>query len=196
MKKLIPSFLLLFLLVGCATFYSPIKPAEIGFPSPEINADFSYSLKFDPLLNAGNQRFAKKEAKTGISIVALKITNNSDRDLTVGKDILFYLDHREIVALEPNPAATQLALGSAGYMLYSLLFLYIRNGTNETVIPIGLPIGLGNLIVATNTNNKLKQELVSQNIINRTIKPNETIYGLAAFRDIRYGKLTLKTNED
>ncbi|MDD2964301.1 MAG: hypothetical protein PHQ65_04765 [Bacteroidales bacterium] len=196
MKKLIPSFLLLFLLAGCATFYRPIKPSEIGFPPPEINADFSYSLKFDPLLKAGNPRFAKKEEKTSISVVALKITNNSERDLTVGKDILFYLDHREIVALEPIHAASQLALGSAGYMLYSLLFLYIRNDNKETVIPIGVPIGLGNLIVATNTNNKLEQELVSQNIIYKTIKPNETIYGLAAFRDIKYGKLTLKTNEN
>lgn len=192
MKKYAISLLSIVLFTGCAAIYHPIRPAEIGYGAPEISEKLSYSLKFDPLLNAGNPRFARKEAKYGISIVAVKITNNTDHDLTVGNEIGFFPDNREVIPLEPRSAGTQLGLGTAGYLLYSLLFLYIKNNNDVTTIPIGLPIGLGNLIVGTNSNNKLTQELITQSILSKKIGPNETIYGLVAFRDIRYGKLTLK----
>lgn len=45
-------------------------------------------------------------------------------------------------------------------------------------IPIGVPIGLGNLFVAMHANNKFREELKNFDIWNKTVPPHQSKQGL------------------
>jgi hypothetical protein len=51
---------------------------------------------------------------------------------------------------------------------------------------------VGNMLTASTANKKLYQELIDYEIAYREILPNETVYGLVAFKGLDYAALTIK----
>ena len=72
----------------------------------------------------GFKKYAKKEFKKQIDVVAIQITNNSQRDLTFGKDVkLTKYDGQELLIINNNQVHSSLKQGVPIYLLY-LLFRY------------------------------------------------------------------------
>jgi hypothetical protein len=193
-----------FIFTGCASSYKPIDPrtANYGNKLTESNVEFSY--QYDILRARGNKKYAKKEDKSGIRVVAVKITNNSGSDLILGENFDIYSSDRKVVALDPAIVYPKLKQGVAIYLLYMPLTLLTFNtyrhngrGTVETSsTPIGLAIGpgitIGNMAMAGTANTRFKAELVYNNLINRKIANGETVYALVALQDFGFNPLSIR----
>jgi hypothetical protein len=59
-------------LTNCASGYKMIEPSSINYQSVKENDGLKFEYKYDLL----KKKYAKKEEKKGIRIVAVKITNN------------------------------------------------------------------------------------------------------------------------
>jgi hypothetical protein len=195
MKKTTTLILTVFLLWGCASVYKPIQPSSLNYSNTEVGEEISYSYKFDVLNEKGNKRYARKEDKFNIDILSVKLINNTNKELDFNKNVKCYMGDRELYPLESNSVTSRIKQGVIGYILYGFVFLYIGNEENVTTIPIGLPIGIGNMIAAGSSNGKFKREFSEYNLVNKTINPGDTIYGLVAFKDIEYGKFEMKIVE-
>ena len=73
----------IFLSSGCASSYQMINPPGLTYLSNSSDKSVSLDYKYNLL----PKKYAKKEVKNNIRLVAVKITNNSGRDLVFAKDI-------------------------------------------------------------------------------------------------------------
>ena len=194
MKKTFLLLTTIFILSGCASRYYPISNSQ-SYRNTEEGNNLTYSYKFDVLAANGNKKYAKKEAKHNIDVMSVKITNNTDRELSVDNDIDFYVSNRQVQPLESTSVTSRIKQGAAIYLLYSFLFLYVDDGSSRTTIPIGVGIGIGNMAFASANNKKFKDEFSINNIIGKTIKPGETLHGLVGFIDIEHGSLRMEVKE-
>jgi len=188
---------------GCAASYSPIIPEARKYISGDSLSPVSFKYRYDVLSLRGNKRYSKKELKNGLSVVSVKITNNTDSVINTSNLKLFY-GSKEIIPVNPEAAAMQLKQGTAIYLLYCLLAIYItkdelvssgsgvRMEHETTVIPIGIPIGVGNMIGAGAANQNLRKEFLKYDISNKNINPHETIYGIITLKETGHEALMLK----
>ena len=186
---------------GCATSYKPINPLHnLNTTMEDENVIFKYS--YNVLRNAGNERYSKKEANNYIKIVAVSIKNKSEKVIVVSENVNFYTGDKKVRLLSPEEYSHSLKQSTAGYFFYLLLSplkLFIANGNNDSdpdIIPIGYILGPGitllNVISASSANKKFDNELIENNIIDKTIEPGEILNGLIAIRDIGYEPLSIK----
>ncbi len=203
MKIIKTSFLLIAiaLLTSCSSGYKMIQPKSINYVSTNESDGVSLEYKYDLL----RKKYKKKEVTKGVKLVAVKITNNSGKDLTFGRDaILTYEDGTEIYVLENEKVFKTLKQHPATYLFYLLLSpvnLYTSstsNGRTEQTssTPIGLVLGPGiaggNMIAASSANKKFKDEMLEYNINGTVIKNGETTYGLIGIQTNSYDALRLE----
>lgn len=190
-------------LTGCASAYKPIQPQYQNYMAHDLTDGISLSYKYDVLQDVGNKKNAKKEDKNGVRVIAVKITNNSDSIICIGKNAAFYSGYNQLMPLSPKIILEEVGQSPASHLLYLLLMpmnLYTTkqtaSGTETKSFPIGLIIGpgiaLGNLAVASNSNANLEIELIKNDLIGRDIQKGETIYGIVAFKGLGYLPLTIK----
>ena len=193
-------FIGIFTLTNCASSYEMIQPKSINYISTNETNNVKLEYKYDLL----DKKYAKKEVKKGVKLVAIKITNNSDKDLMFGGDVkLTYENGTEIFVMENEKVFKSLKQSPATYLFYLLLTplqfnVTKTNGnsieTNST--PIGLIIGPGiaggNMIAAGSANKKFKTEMLEYNINGTLIKKGETQYGLIGIKSDSYDSLKLK----
>lgn len=184
-------------LIGCASGYKMIKPNTINYVSTNESKGVKLEYKYDLL----DKKYAKKEIKKGVKLVAVKITNNSDKDLMFGSDIkLTYENEKEIIILEREKVFKTLKQIPATYLFYLLLtpmnFYSSDSNGSTSSIPIGLVIGPGiaggNMIASGSANKKFKTELLEYNINGTLIKKGETNYGLIGIKSDSFDALKLK----
>lgn len=193
------------LFTSCASSYKPIKPPSVSYIKTVEDSTITFSYQYRALRIAGNGKYARKEDKKGVKVVAIKITNHSDQPVTFNKNLKLYAGGQEIKPLDPLFAYKQLKQKSAIYLLYApltLLRLYFYstdqygNSTVTNSFPIGYAIGPGlvirNMVVAGNANKRFLEELGKYSLINREIKPGETVYGLVCIQDFNYDPLSVK----
>ncbi len=192
--------------VSCASSYKPIIPISVNYPNTEEKDGIALSYRFDVLRERGNKKYAKKEIKKSIKVVAIRITNNSDSPITVGSNVKIFSGNSEVRLIEPMIVQKELRQIVPAYLLYLLLTpinLTIsksdNNGKVETdSYPIGLGIGPGisiiNMAVAGGANKGLLEELNQFNQINKTILPGQSSYGLIGIRDVGYSPLRVEVN--
>ena len=190
------------LLNSCASGYKPIQPASLNYISNNTLHGVTLEYKYDLL----NKKYAKKETKKGLRLVAVKVKNNTEKDLVFGKDIkLNFESGNELYLLENEKTFKSLKQSPASYLFYLLLSpiqLFTKktnsNGMTEQTssTPIGLIIGpglaLGNMIVASNANKKFKTELNDYSINGKIIKKGETVFGLITFQSDNYGAIKVR----
>jgi hypothetical protein len=204
MKLLKVTFLLsiILLLTSCASGYKMINPATLNYMSNNDNKEIKLEYKYNLL----SRKYKKKETKKGIKIVAIKITNGTENDLVLGKDIkLTYANDIELYIMDNEKVFKSLKQSTATYLLYLLLTpmnLYTTktnsNGFQEQTssTPIGLVVGpglaAGNMIAAGSANKKFKTELSKYKIYGTTIKKGETAYGLIGIKSDNYDALKIR----
>lgn len=208
MKSLKITTLLLGVLffTSCASGYKTIEPAGLTYNSVKTEKDVTLEYKYGLL----EKKYAKKEQKNDVRLVAVKITNNSERDLVFGQDVkLSYESGNNLLLLEREKIFKELKQNPATYLFYlplSLLTLQITTTNSDhnsvqttNAIPVGLILGPGlaggNLYQAARANKKLKEELLENDLTGKRIPKGETLYGLIGVRADNYDSLKINISE-
>ena len=164
------------------------------------NVTFSY--KYDVLAETKNKKYAKKETKNKVKVLAVRFTNETDRPLTIGEDLLLYSGNTMITPMDPEAVVMSLKQNVPIYLLYLLLTptnLYIQDGNRTQIYPIGLALGpgiaAGNMIGAGGANRNFQAEMVTHDIVGKVVQPGETFSGLIGIHDEGYNPLTIKLKE-
>ncbi len=175
-----------------------IEPKSINYVSTNETDNVKLEYKYDLL----DKKYAKRELEKGVKLVAIKITNNSDKDLMFGRDTkLTYENGTEIFVMENSKVFKTLKQSPASYLWYLLLTpmnLYTTgsDGQQTSSTPIGLVIGPGlaggNMIAAGSANKKFETEMLEYNINGTIIKKGETKYGLIGIKADSFDSLKLK----
>ena len=198
------TFTFVIILSGCAATYRPINPPTLIYNSHDLQAGIGLSYKYDVLREKGNKKFAKKEDKKGVKLIAIKVTNYSDSVINIGKDFAFFAGQNQIFPMDPMATKESIKQIVPGYLLYLLLtftrlnFTKTENGmiTEQESYPIGLVLGpaitIGNMAVAGTANTNLLRELYEYNILNRDIQKGETVFGIIGVRDMGYSPISIK----
>lgn len=209
MKKIIKisSLLVLVLLLNsCASGYKKINPEKLNYVSKSIENNILLEYKYDLL----EKKYRKKETNNNVKLIAVKIKNNSGKDLVFGTDFtLSFENGNEVSILETEKLYTTIKQSPASYLWYLLLSpLQLYSGTTTTsngyytetkpanTFPIGVIVGPGlaggNMIAASSANKNFKTELMKFDIIGKTIKKGETIYGLIGINSSGYDSIKIK----
>ena len=162
---------------------------------------------YNVLTEKGNKKFARKEEKNHISLVALKVTNNTDRPLTYGKDMQLYSGAMPISIMDQEIVFKSLRQQAPLFLLYLMLLptnLTISpestNGgmPDATVIPVGYALGpglaIGNMMMASSNNKVFRTELSMYDLTDRQIAPGETVYGLVGLSFASFSQLEMRVN--
>jgi hypothetical protein len=176
---------------SCAGTYHPINPQSLAYGyAPKSNTQVQIGYHHNVLSEHRNKKFARKEQKKNIQLVAVKITNNTDQRLTIGQDMQMYSGSTPVVPLDQEITYKSLRQQAPLFLLYLLLSPLeltttetdTYKGMTQNRYPIGLILGpgiaLGNLLVANGNNKKFQQDLSTYDLTNRQLAPGETAYGL------------------
>ncbi|MCB0490252.1 MAG: hypothetical protein KDC99_17365 [Cyclobacteriaceae bacterium] len=168
-------------LSSCASGYRPMLPRQMSFSSLE-GEGIKYSYRYNVLSETRNKKYANKELKHGVKLIALQVQNTTDEEVILREHARFYTGDKQVLPLDPKQMQQQVKQPGGLYMLWSLLWLYYTKcegfECNTIPIPIGVVIGLLNLSTASRANKDLLSELISNNILDKRIAPGETVTGL------------------
>ena len=187
----------IFFLSSCAANYQIINPPALKYLSSSTDKSVAMDYKYNLLV----KKYAKKETKFNIKVVAVKLTNNSGRDLVFGKDIkLTYENGTEMALVENQKVFNTLKQQAGLYLLYLLLtpakLTVSSNGMQTSSTPVGYVLGPGlagaNLLIASSANDKFKEELLKYNINGTTIKNGATVYGLVGINSGDFESIKVK----
>jgi hypothetical protein len=176
---------IIFVITGCAATYNPIVHQNLAYPGDTGRDGVKMLYEYDVLQSTGNQRYAKKENKRAIHIVAVEIANQTNRVLKFSEDVELYSGNRLIRVLPPDVVFKEIHQVSGLYMLWSLFWVVIskceNNDCSVIPVPIGVGIGLINFGTARKANKDWMYDLTQYNMLNKTIQPGETVNGLIGF---------------
>jgi hypothetical protein len=202
--KLTTFLLGLLILNSCASGYKNIQPEQLMYNSINKEGEVSLEYKYDLL----RKKYSKKEEKKDVRLVAVKITNNSDRDLVFGDDLrLTYANDNAISLLERDKVFSSLRQQPATHLFYLLLapLTFSTTTTNSqgitqtsSAFPAGLILGPtlagANLITASGANKKFKNDLLEYDMRGKLIPRGATVYGLVGIRADNYDALKIHNN--
>ena len=186
---------------SCASSYQAIYPKNLYYAEGATYSGVDFTYQYDVLKQVGNRKYAKKEDKKGLQVVAVKLTNRTGRSLNFSEDISVLSGGVPIGLIEPEIITQQVKQNVPVYSLYLLLSFmnfttYNEYGEVASSAPVGLfigpPIAIGNMVAAGSANKKFKTELAANNLLRRTIADGETVYGLISISDNGYRPLSLK----
>lgn len=206
--KIFNFFLLLsviLFLTSCASGYREINPEGITYHSASRQPDVSMEYKYDLL----RKKYSKKEQKEDVRLIAVRITNNTERDLVFGRDIKVAYDNgNQLDLLGREKVFSKLKQHPASYLFYLLLSPISAfssttdaygNETSSSSFPVGVIIGPGlaggNLFAAVSANKKFKNELSDYDIVGKTIPKGKTVYGLLGLKADNYEALRISLIE-
>ncbi|TPG72105.1 hypothetical protein EAH73_02355 [Hymenobacter nivis] len=192
---------MLALATGCAGSYTSIRPDRIAtYQASAANAPVEFGYQYDVLRLHGNKKYVKKEAKRGYHVTAVRVTNNSGRELNFSRDLNLLYGDRPVMPVGGTAAAQDMKQGVAVYLLYLLLNFNVggtvdaRTGATSggTFIPTGPFIAGGNMLGASQANKNMRQEFEEFDLTNRIIKPGETVYGIMSLRETSVAPMRLE----
>src|SRR5688572_11405238 len=172
--------------MSCASSYRQINPMRIAYQDSTASPGIAMEYKYNVLRQAGNKKYARKADDKLIKIVAVKFTNLTDQEIAFGKDVVVSADDERITPVSTEVVKKQVRQVSGLYMLWSLFWLTFTKCDNEdcsvTPIPIGLLIGIANTAGASGANKNFNRELEQHNMMNKIVKPGQTVKGLLIIR--------------
>jgi hypothetical protein len=191
-------------LTSCASSYKKINPKSLAYYSNSKEQNVTLEYKYNLL----NGKYQKKESKKDIRVVAVKITNNSDRDLLFGKDFnIVYPSGSLVNLMSTDKVFSELKQQPLSYLWYLLLsplqfYTYSTNSYGQQTVTSSFPVGLivgpgltgGNMLASGGANKNFNTELKEYDILNKVIKKGETVYGIIGIQSSSYDSLQLKIN--
>ncbi|MBI1781624.1 MAG: hypothetical protein HYR66_09685 [Sphingobacteriales bacterium] len=188
-------------LFSCATKYYPVNPTQITYGNKAEKSDVDFYYRYDVMAAAKNGRQTLKEMRNDIKIVAVKIYNSSNQQITIGENVKFYEGDKELQVVPTEILKRRMKQGVIPYLGYLALspvkFSYEKDGGAKTVqifggAIIGGTLAAANIWNASKANAKLKKNLDTYSIIGKNVLPGETVYGLVALQRVGYIPLQLK----
>jgi hypothetical protein len=188
------------LLSGCAMFYRPISPDKINYNILEKQNGVEFSYHYDILKNRGNKKMAKKEMYSGLKIVAVKITNNTDSSICIGSNYAFFTGTNIVTPLPPVIIKNAVKQSVIGYLPYFIGALgnsnVTYNGRVVSTFNFGIilwpAIAIGNMVTASTANANLLKELYKYDLTGKKINPGETVFGIIGIQDSGFIPLTFR----
>ncbi|GAA4504843.1 hypothetical protein GCM10023172_31800 [Hymenobacter ginsengisoli] len=174
------------------------------YQSSPAGSPLQFGYQYDALrLRGRNKKYAKKEQKHGYHVVAVRVTNNTAAEINFSRDAVLYCGDRPVQPVAPQIAAQDMKQGVWIYLLYLPLNFTIggtttSNGygqtttTGGTYLPTGPFIAGGNILGASLANANFRRDLEANDLINRNIRPGETVYGLISLREPSVAPLRLE----
>lgn len=170
------------ILVSCAASYKPILPYRMSYGTLQNGGGLDYSYRYGILTETGNKKYANKEAKHGVKLIAIQVENTTDQEIILREHAKFYVGGKIIFPMEAKQVQQQIKQPAGAYMLWTLLWLNFTKCENRDCttipLPIGLLIGLINTGKASGANKALYTELIANNILDKKIAPGEKATGL------------------
>lgn len=196
LKKIVVCILLL-QLVSCAKKYHPLSLQTMGYPGGTNVSGIEVGYLYNVLSLKGNRRYAKKERRKDIRLVAVKITNHFDHSINVRRDIQFMANGNPVELIEPQIVYNKLKQRAALYVLYAFAFFRVpvnnSNGTqSKIVVPIGLPFAAYNMAVGFGANKKFLMDLEMFNLNSKIVMPGESAIGLISVYNPGYPTLSAR----
>ncbi len=184
---------------GCAVNYNTVRLETIGYTANASADSMDISCNSYPMLSARNNRYNAYLAKRDVTLLALKLKNNSTQPITLNDRNIAVMDGKnEAQKVDlPSVAATIHQPGIL-YMLWSILFINItRTNEDGTVsqsppIPVGAVIGLGNTLTSYTADKKFHDQMTNNHLIGKTIQPNEEISGFVGIKGYFKNILSVK----
>lgn len=188
------SFLLFAILMsGCAGSYKSLDLATLNYTKGSGTSNtYSTEYRYDILSTRSNKKYAKKEDKSGISLVAIKFTNNSE-EAVKGSELSFFNGDQQITPVDKETVYKKLKQGSAIYLLYLPIVLTQTDCSNfggcetKVLFPIGIPLALINILISSSSNSTFKKELVEYDFENKVIQPGQSEYAIIGVKNSNYG---------
>jgi hypothetical protein len=186
------------ILLSCAAPYHIVNPQQMNFSNYKSGTGVDFAMRGNVLSDAGNVRYANKEMKTGLRVVAVEIENKTDKPIVLRENAKFYSGTKNIYPVEAEQISHQLKQPAGLYMLWSLLWVVISKCDNTDCsvvpLPVGFFIGLGNMSKAKKSNKALLDELNANNILDKKIMPGEKARGLLGFGEQNIDAIRIEIN--
>ena len=120
--------------------------------------------------------------------------------MKIGENYNIYAGQNQIFPMDADIVHKELKQGILIYLLYSLIWLNKTEcdtyGCESTpVFPIGIPITVGNMVVAGSANKQFATELLSNDLKKMEIAPGETKYAIIGIPDTQFQPLSIKLKQ-
>lgn len=179
---------------GCASGFRSINPQKMPFSYTENTTDVQFSYTYDILSLMGNKKYVKKERKHDMHVVAVRVTNKTQKALIFNENLKLIVGNNQMVPVDPTVVGRAIKQGPWIYLLYlPLNFTFTTtNGygqfenVKETKLPAGLLLSLKNILVVHSANKSFRQELQEFNLMGKTIEPGQTVYGLITLHSLTF----------
>jgi hypothetical protein len=200
MKNWLGLFIVTLYISGCASSYNMIMPPMLSYPNKSVSDSVSLYYCYKILEESDNRKYARKERKSGIKVVAVKIVNNSTRAVSFKNNLQLFAGSGLVLPKDNTLIYYDLKQSVPSYMVYLVLFpmhkITVNFGGPANVFPFGFVVAplfaATNMIKAAHANNLFRFELDKFNIVNQDIPPGETVYGLMCIESEDEVPLTLK----
>ena len=181
--------LTMLLLTSCAVSYHSIRPESFNYPTSVTEDGIKVSYKYDVFRSTGNNRYAEKEMKKGLRLIAIQITNQSDSTIQLSRDCDFYTGDVRVLPMTTSDISYRLKQQVWPYYFYMLMtfmeFNYtvttptnIMSGSWRVGYLLGPGLTLLNVTKASKSNSRLYINLNMTDVWNREILKGETVTGL------------------
>ena len=193
--------LIIILFSSCAGRYRYIIPEALEYNShAETNTgEVTASYQYNVLATAQNKRYKKKEDKSFLNLVAIRITNDSDEAINVNRELQFFSGDQQVALMDADVVHGELKQQPLVYLLYMILtfsYLEIDNGFQQERYPIGFVLGpgitLGNVLTASIANNRFRDELEKYSLVGEEILPGETKLALVGIPKNNYAPISIE----
>lgn len=206
--KLFFLLIILFVITGCAYMYSPVQVSKINFNFNE-NMDTVQKIaviysKSNVFKEAGNKRLQNKAYKKKIYPLALKVVNNTDKDINFDSlkiEVFNDFSATDLVSLKKGYRI--LKQKSWGYLFYSfggILSFGFSSATGlqmTTIYPIIIfpAISATNISIATISNQKLKNDMNLNVLYGKNIPANSELNGIIFIKTNEIQDIKIRINE-
>jgi hypothetical protein len=178
-----------FFVFGCASTYKPVTLNNMVYMDTKNAGDsLKVSYRFGVQQLTNNRRYAKKEIKHNLAAVAVKIENVSTVPLSVSRSTFKVGSATGAkVVYSPMAYSAKVKQRVGLHMLHALWGPwgiswredeYGSTDVKGYYIPVGLIVGIGNAVRASNANKKHLEMLNHYEIWNKEILPGESLYGI------------------
>lgn len=177
----------IFLFSDCAGTYKTFKMESIPFKEPVSTDDkILYSSRQGVMYNTRNYKPAKREQKDQLSLVAIKVINQTDLPIALGDLAYSCGGSTSVSPISMDEYLKQVKQKAGLYWLY--LAGVVPNpfckGCLKYVIPWGVAPAAINFGIAHKNNKKMEKELRSYDLSGRVLQPHDSILGVLPFKGI------------
>lgn len=198
MNKLKLLVVTLLLISSCATPYKTILPTNSTYQyKTNLTDSIQIYYDFNTMEKSGNRCYHHKENKNGVTVLSVRIENNSDSILKLSEDNLVINTNFETTSITQDPSTyfSRVKRNPDSFIFYGLLgirYSWTNHSNTISFNPIPLAFGILNYIQANGANRDLIQNIQEYIITGKTIEAHSALNGFIIISKISPQQLNFK----